>query len=86
MSGMTNPDNGMMENQQAADLGHPLDEGGTPATKGAEVESPIPHLPDGVDAGGMVESGHELPDPGTETEEARKDAIEVAATQPMPSD
>lgn len=86
MSGITNSDNGMMENQQATDLGHPLDEGETPALKSAEVESAIPRLADGVDADGLVESGHEPPEPSAETEDARKDAIEVAATRPMPSD
>ena len=38
MSPATNPDNGMMENQQAEDLGHPLDEGDAPNVKGALVD------------------------------------------------
>lgn len=79
MSGITNPDNGMMENQQAQDLGHPIDEA---KVKGASVESPIPRLREGVDTDGMIESAHEMPDEATE--EARHRALRNAEKQPRP--
>lgn len=80
MSGMTNPDNGMMENQQAQDLGHPIGEDGDPAVKGASVESPIPRLQGRLDADGVIEPTHEMPDGATE--EARRAALRDAQALP----
>lgn len=82
MSGITNPDNGMMENQQALDLGHPIDEDGGPKVKGASVESPIPRLETGPDADGLIEPEHEMPDESSE--EARNAALANARSQPRP--
>lgn len=80
MSGITNPDNGMMENQQAQDLGHPIDEDGDPTVKGASVESPIPRLGESLDADGLIEAAHQMPDEATE--DARRAALRKAGTQP----
>jgi hypothetical protein len=76
MSRMTNPDNGMMENQQADDLEHEVEQGGAAAVKGASVESPLPRLGEGVDADGLLEEADAMPD--KETEAARKAALAKA--------
>ena len=73
MPGMTNSDNGMMGNQQAEDLGHPVEQDATPAVKGASVESPMPRLGQPLDADGLLEEGDETPD--AETEVARKASV-----------
>ena len=72
MSRMTNPDDAMMDEQQAQDLGHPLD---------PDANKEIKRLPEGVDADGLIRGAQEMPE-SSETASARKTAAAKAEKAP----
>ncbi|PZO79679.1 MAG: hypothetical protein DI629_08445 [Mesorhizobium amorphae] len=74
MSGMTNPDNAMMEEQQEKDLGHMLDGDGKTGAVGAKIR----RLPEGVDADGLIRGAQEM-DESEETQAARHGAAAAAS-------